>query len=146
MNIHRKLALEKTDGFLLLIFTGKSKSETRSVVSLCEPMDYTAHRILQARILEWVAFPFSRGSSWPRNQTRVSCISGGFSINWAIRKAPLSRESHYEMAGLSPPHRDLTKILFSTRHTQTPPLTHSHPLHLTLIDQVSEIIIVHTTV
>ena len=34
--------------------------------------------ILQARILEWVAFPFSRGSSWPGNQTRISCIAGGF--------------------------------------------------------------------
>ena len=39
------------------------ESESRSVVSLCDPMDYTVHRILQARILEWVAFPFSRGSS-----------------------------------------------------------------------------------
>ena len=39
------------------------------------------------RILEWVAYPFSRGSSWPRNQTRVSCIAGGFFTNGAIRKA-----------------------------------------------------------
>ena len=39
------------------------------------------------RILEWVAYPFSRGSSWPRNQTRVSCIAGGFFTNWAIREA-----------------------------------------------------------
>ena len=39
---------------------------------------YTVHGILQARILEWVAYPFSRSSSWPRNWTRVSCIAGGF--------------------------------------------------------------------
>ena len=40
------------------------------------------------RILEWVAYPFSRGSSWPRNQTGVSCIADGFFTNWAmIRKA-----------------------------------------------------------
>ena len=39
------------------------------------------------RILEWVAYPFSRGSSWPRNQTRVSYIAGGFFTNWAIRAA-----------------------------------------------------------
>ena len=39
------------------------------------------------RILEWVACPFSRGSSWPRNQTRVSCIAGRFFTNWAIREA-----------------------------------------------------------
>ena len=42
------------------------------------------------RILEWVAYPFSRGSSWPRNQTGVSCIAGGFFTNWAIRESPYS--------------------------------------------------------
>ena len=41
-------------------------------------MDYTVHRSLQARILEWVAFSFSRGSSQPRDQTQVSRITGGF--------------------------------------------------------------------
>ena len=41
-------------------------------------MDYTVHRILQARILEWIAFPFSRGSSQPRDWTQFSCIAGGF--------------------------------------------------------------------
>ena len=49
----------------------------------CDPMDYTVCGNLQARTLEWVAYPFSRGSSWPRNRTRVSCIAG----NWAIREA-----------------------------------------------------------
>ena len=39
------------------------------------------------RILEWVAYPFSRGSSWPRNRTRVSCTAGGFFTSWATRKA-----------------------------------------------------------
>ena len=38
-------------------------------------------------ILEWVAYPFSRGSSQPRNWSRVSCIAGGFFTNWAIREA-----------------------------------------------------------
>ena len=41
------------------------------------------------RILEWVAYPFSQGSSWPRNQTRVSCIAGRFFISWATREAHL---------------------------------------------------------
>ena len=41
--------------------------------------------ILQARILEWVAFPFSRGSSQPRNWTRVSCIAGKFFTSWVTR-------------------------------------------------------------
>ena len=39
------------------------------------------------RMLEWVAYPFSRGSFWPRNQTRVSWIEGGFFTTWAIEKA-----------------------------------------------------------
>ena len=39
------------------------------------------------RILEWVAYPFSRGSSQPRNRTRVSCIAGGVFTNWAMREA-----------------------------------------------------------
>ena len=43
------------------------------------------------RILEWVAYPFSSGSSGPRNQTRVSCIAGGFFTNWTIRESCLSQ-------------------------------------------------------
>ena len=61
-----------------------SESVIRSVMSL-QP-----HGILQARILGRVAIPFSRGSSWPRDRTRVSSIAGGFFTNWAIREAHLS--------------------------------------------------------
>ena len=43
--------------------------------------------ILQARILEWVAISFSRGSSWLRNRTRVSCIAGRFFTAWTTREA-----------------------------------------------------------
>jgi len=50
----------------------------QSCMTLCDPMDYTVHGILQARILEWVAFSFSRGSSQPRGRTQVSCIADGF--------------------------------------------------------------------
>ena len=39
------------------------------------------------RILEWVAYPFSSGSSWPRNWARVFCIAGGFFPIWAMREA-----------------------------------------------------------
>ena len=46
--------------------------------TLCDPMDYTVHGILQARMLEWIAVPFSRGSSQLRDRTRVSHIAGGF--------------------------------------------------------------------
>ena len=55
----------------------ESKSTNHSVMS-----DYTVHGILQDRILEWVAFPFSRGSSRPRSRTGVSCIAGGFFTSW----------------------------------------------------------------
>ena len=98
-------------------------------LTLCDPVNYTVHGILQARILEWgslsflqgifptqgsnpgllhcrrilyqlshkgsprilewVAFPFSRWSSWPRNRIWVSCIAGRFFTNWAIREALL---------------------------------------------------------
>ena len=65
----------------------ESESESGSVMSLCDRMDYTVHGILQARILEWVAFPFSRGSPQPRDQTQVSCIVGRFFTSWATREA-----------------------------------------------------------
>ena len=48
----------------------------QSCLTLCKPMECTVHGILQARILEWVAFPFSRASSQPRDKTQVSCIAG----------------------------------------------------------------------
>ena len=54
-------------------------------------MDYTVHEILQARILEWVAFPFFRRSSQPRDQTHVSRIAGRFFTSWATREAQLAR-------------------------------------------------------
>ena len=54
----------------------------------------SVHRILQARILEWVAIPFSRGSSWPRDETQVSCIAGGFFTSWAPGKPKETEGSH----------------------------------------------------
>ena len=54
---------------------------TQSCPILCNPMEYIVHGILQARILEWVTFPFSRGSSQTRDQTQVSHTAGGFFTN-----------------------------------------------------------------
>ena len=51
--------------------------------------DYRVHGILQARVLEQIVFPFSRGSSQARDQTQVSHTAGGFFISWAIREAQL---------------------------------------------------------
>ena len=50
----------------------------QSCLTLCNPMNYKVHGILQARRLEWVAFPFSRGSSQPRDRTQVSHTAGRF--------------------------------------------------------------------
>ena len=50
-------------------------------------MDHTVHEILQARILEWIAFPFSTGYSHPRDQTQVSCTAGGIFTVWAVKEA-----------------------------------------------------------
>ena len=58
-------------------------------LTLFDPIDYIVHGILQARILEQVAIPFSRGSSWPRDRTWVSCIAGRFFTIWATREAHL---------------------------------------------------------
>ena len=54
------------------------ESESQSCLTLCDPMNYTVHGTLQARILEWVAFRFSRGSSQPRGRTQASRTVGRF--------------------------------------------------------------------
>ena len=64
----------------------------QSCLTLCDPMDCSSpgssfHGIFQVRILEWVAFPFSRGSSQPKGWTQVSCIAGRFFTSWATREA-----------------------------------------------------------
>ena len=70
----------------------KSESVSRSVVPYsCDPMDSSppgssVHGVLQARILEWVAISFCKGSSWPRDWTWVSCIAGGFFTIWVTRE------------------------------------------------------------
>ena len=61
-------------------------------VRLCDPMDcnlpgFSVHGIFQARVLEWVTISFCRGSSWPKDQTQVSCIAGRRFTLWATREA-----------------------------------------------------------
>ena len=53
----------------------------------CSPPGFSAHGILQTRILEWIAIPFSRGSSQPRDRTLISFIAGRFFTLWAIGKS-----------------------------------------------------------
>ena len=70
----------------------KESEGAQSCLTLCNPMDCSLpgssiHGILQARILEWVAISFSRGSSQPRDRTKVSRIAGRRFILWATKEA-----------------------------------------------------------
>ena len=77
-------------------FHNHSESERCSVcLTLFEPLDCSpwsssVHRILKARIMEWVAMSYSRGSSQPRDGTWVSCIAGRFFTSWVTTEAPQS--------------------------------------------------------
>ena len=64
-----------------LVVKEKKVKVIQSCPTLCDPMDYTVLEILRVRILEWEAFPFSRGSSQPRDQTQASRIAGEFFTN-----------------------------------------------------------------
>ena len=69
-----------------------SMSVAQSYPTLCDPMDCSppgssVHGILQARVLKWVAIPFSRESSQPRDWIQVSCLAGRFFTIWATREA-----------------------------------------------------------
>ena len=76
----------------------ESESEVAQLcLTLCDPVDCSLsgssiHGIFQARVLEWIATSFSRGSSQPKNRTRVSHIAGRCFTVWATREAPNPKE------------------------------------------------------
>ena len=88
-------------------------------LTLCDPMDCSppgssVPRILQARILEWVAIPFSRGSSWSRDWTWLSCIAGRFFTIWAAREAQvLDRYTYFHVYALSYIFHIVFRLLFA---------------------------------
>ena len=91
----------------------------------CDPMDCSppgssVHGILQARKLEWVAIPFSRGSFQPRNQTRVFCIAGSFFIHWAPEKPKSSHAATKDLMCCKRPClvQQRWKILLAAAKTQ----------------------------
>ena len=101
-------------------------SVTCSVVSsFCEPMNCSppgssVHGILQARILEWVAIPFSRASSQLRDWTWVSCIAGRFFTVWATREAHTTDPYYSQINCHGPKEKELhvfKKYVF-TNHCQ----------------------------
>ena len=83
----------------VFLTTQRVQVVSHSVVSnSLDPMDWSlpgssVHGISQATLLEWVAIPFSRGSSQPRDQTQVSCIAGRFFTIWATREASLMTDA-----------------------------------------------------
>ena len=92
---------------------------TQSCLTLCDPIDgsppgSSVHGILQARILEWVATPFSRGSSQARDQTQASCIAGGFFTVWATREALLYSSRMKWKYGLFSFSFEKNKVTFSS--------------------------------
>ena len=85
--------LRKTAHFIKpLLLDTKSVLIAQSCLTLWDPIDCSlpgssVHGILQARKLEWVAISFSRGSSWPRDRTGISCSADRFFTFWATREA-----------------------------------------------------------
>ena len=113
-------------------FSSQKVKVTQLCPTLCNPMDYTVHGILQARILEWVGFPYSRGSSWPRDRTLV--MAGGFFTYWAIRdtaSSPTRDQTHTPMLHVLGAHslghwttREVpTLIWFLTAQGHSPKMT-----------------------
>ena len=76
------------------------------------PPGSSIHGILQAKILEWVAVSLSRGPSWPRDRTWVSCIAGSFFTIWATREANCPQNTTRKTVQL--PNHLLFKILRSS--------------------------------
>ena len=84
----------------VIIFSSSSESEVaQSCPTLCNPMDcslpgFSVHGIFQARVLEWAAISFSRGSSQPRDQTLVSCIASRRFTVWATREVSPAQSNY----------------------------------------------------
>ena len=104
---------------------------TQSCPTLCNPMDCnlpgsSVHGILQARLLEWVAIPFSRESSRLRDQTWVSCIAGRFFIIWATKEVVIREESS-PCSGWKMPRLNSNPNSVSTGIRSPFPLSSAHP-------------------
>ena len=106
----------------------------------CSPAGSSVHRILQARILEWVVIPFSRRSSWLRDLTQVSCTAGRFFTIWAAGEAlsiwylelfflelqAVTYSLRSVLQGTNFFHQSRTAVLKQDDFAQLPPLPHAH--------------------
>ena len=91
---------------------------------LCDPMDYSlprssVHGIFQARVLEWAAISFSRGSSWPRDRTWVSRIVGRCLTIWATREVQWLRYSHRKPFNRTSPPKLVELNFYTLRNLLT---------------------------
>ena len=89
----------RTDIFVCLLMCTWWSEVAQLCLTLCNPMDYSllrssVHGIFQARVLEWVAISFSRGSSWPRDRTQVSRPVGRCFTVWATREVQIFRRCY----------------------------------------------------
>ena len=111
-------------------------------LTLCDHMDCnlpgsSVHGILQARILEWVAISYFRGSSWPRDQTQISYTAGRFFTIWATSSVLFSSVAqscptpcnpmNRRMPGL-PVHHQLPEFTQTHVHRVSDAIQPSHPL------------------
>ena len=97
MNIFEVISLSIHASFITVasFYLKKKKMKvTQSCPILCDPHGLQSMEFSRPRILEWVAFPFSRRSSQPRGRTQVSHIADGFFTSWATREAYSKKKSH----------------------------------------------------
>ena len=102
----KSIGFEVKQTYVLILSIQKESQVAQSCLTLCDPMDCSTpgssiHGISQARVLEWLAISFPRGSSWARDRTGVSLIAGRRFTVWATREAPVSTKDFDKFGQLS---------------------------------------------
>ena len=120
-------------GIYSISYTRVCAKSLQSCPTLCDPMDWSppgssAHGIFQARIREWVAISFSRGSFWTKDQTHISWNGRQILYHWATRKAKILLKTHVFMLFhliLTLSHQGFCELFHRIAVTETPSQTSS---------------------